>query len=41
MSQTELARKFGVTQPAVSSAVRKGEEIVRTDGFELLETSKL
>ena len=41
MSQTELARKFGVTQSAVSSAVRKGEEIVRTDGFELLETSKL
>ena len=41
MSQTELAKKFGISQPAVSSAVRKGEEIVRANGFELLETSKL
>ena len=41
MNQTELAEKFGISQPAVSSAVRKGEEIVRTDGYELLELNKL
>ena len=41
MNQTELAQKFGISQPAVSSAVRKGEKIARTDGYELLETNKL
>lgn len=41
MNQTELAQKFGISQPAVSSAVKKGEKIVRTDGYELLATNKL
>ncbi len=41
MNQTELAQKFGISQPAVSSAVRKGEKTVRTGGYELLEDIKL
>jgi len=41
MAQTELAQKFRITQPAVSSAVRKGEKIARVDGYELLETGNL
>ncbi len=41
MNQTELAQKFGISQPAVSSAVRKGGKTVRTDGYELLEDIKL
>ena len=41
MNQTELAQKFGISQPAVSFAVRKGEKTVRTDGYELLEDIKL
>ena len=41
MNQTELAQRFGISLPAVSSAVRKGEKIVRTEGYELLETGKL
>lgn len=41
VSQIELAQKFGISQPAVSSAVKKGEKIVRTDGYELLESNKL
>ena len=41
LNQTELAQKFGISQPAVSSAVRKGEKTVRTDGYELLEDIKL
>ena len=41
MSQTELAKKFEISQPAVSSAVRKGEIIVRMDGYELFESDKL
>ena len=41
MRQTELAQRFGITQPAVSSAVRKGEKIVTMEGYELLESGKL
>ena len=41
MNQTELAQKFGISQPAVSSAVSRGEEIVRTNCYEFLETKKL
>ncbi len=37
MNQTELAQKFGITQPAVSSAVRKGEKIVKAKDYELIE----
>jgi REP-associated tyrosine transposase len=41
INQTELAQRFGISQPAVSSAVRKGEKIVRTYSYELLEPYKL
>ncbi|MFZ0613312.1 MAG: helix-turn-helix domain-containing protein [Desulfobacterales bacterium] len=34
MSQIELAEKFGVSQPAVSAAVRKGERMVKKKGYE-------
>ncbi len=40
-SQIELAQKFGISQPAVSSAVRKGGKIAKTDGYELLESNNL
>ncbi|MFZ0613310.1 MAG: helix-turn-helix domain-containing protein [Desulfobacterales bacterium] len=33
MSQIELAEKFGVSQPAVSAAVKKGERMVREKGY--------
>ncbi len=36
MSQTSLAQRFGVSQPAVSSAVRKGEKTIKTAKYELL-----
>jgi hypothetical protein len=39
--QLELAQKFEISQPAVSSAVRKGEKIAKTNGYELLESNKL
>jgi hypothetical protein len=35
--QLELAQKFEISQPAV----RKGEKIAKTDGYELLESNKL
>jgi len=36
-SQTDLARKYGVSQPAVCAAVRNGQKIVEENGFQLLE----
>ena len=36
MNQTELAQRFGISQPAVSFAVRNGGKIARTKGYELL-----
>ena len=41
INQTKLAQRFGVSQPAVSSAIRNGEKIVKTEGYELLEATKL
>jgi chromosomal replication initiation ATPase DnaA len=35
INQTELARKFGLSQPAVCAAVRKGQKIVQELQFEL------
>ncbi len=32
-----MARRLGLTQPAISTAVRRGEEIARTQGLQLLE----
>jgi predicted transcriptional regulator len=37
LSQIALAEKFGISQPAVSAAVRKGERIVKAAGYELIE----
>ncbi len=41
VSQIELAQKFGISQPAVSSAVRTGGKIAKTGVYELLESDKL
>jgi len=35
MSATELAKELGVSQPAVSMSVRRGEGIVKDQGFKL------
>ena len=37
MSATELARRIGITQPAVSQSVKRGEAIANENGFELVE----
>jgi hypothetical protein len=34
--QAELARRYGVSQPAVRAAVQNGRKIVEANGFELL-----
>jgi predicted transcriptional regulator len=36
-SATELSKKLGVSQPAVSIAVKRGEKIARTERLELEE----
>jgi hypothetical protein len=41
ITQTELAQRFRISQPAVSSAVRKGEKLVWADRYELVEPKKL
>ena len=38
MSATELARRIGITQPAVSQSVKRGEAIARQNGFELMDS---
>jgi len=37
VSMSEMARRLGVSLPAVSKSVRRGEEIARAGGFELME----
>lgn len=37
LSQIALAEKFGVSQPAISAAVRRGEKIVKAAGYDLSE----
>ena len=37
ISQTHLARRFGISQPAVSLAVRRGEGLVKQLGFSIVE----
>ena len=37
ISATDLAKKLGLTQPAVSMAIRRGEKIAREQKFKLLE----
>jgi predicted transcriptional regulator len=34
---TEIGKRLGLTQPAVSIAARRGEEIAREEGYSLLE----
>jgi predicted transcriptional regulator len=34
---TKIANRLGLTQPAVSIAARRGEEIARQKGYSLLE----
>jgi chromosomal replication initiation ATPase DnaA len=33
---TELAKKLGISQPAVSLAIKRGEKMARENGYELL-----
>jgi putative transposase len=37
ISATDLAIKLGLTQPAISMAIRRGEKIARRHGFKLLD----
>jgi chromosomal replication initiation ATPase DnaA len=36
ISQTELALKFGVSQPAVCAAVQKGQKIIEQNRYDLI-----
>jgi REP element-mobilizing transposase RayT len=38
ISATELARRIGITQPAISQSVRRGEAIAKENGFELMDS---
>jgi REP element-mobilizing transposase RayT len=38
MSATELARRIGVSQPAISQSVKRGEVIAKENGFELMDS---
>ena len=38
LSQIALTEKFGISQPAGSAAMRKGEKIVKAAGYELIES---
>ena len=37
ISSTELAKRIGITQPAISQSVKRGENIAKENGFELIE----
>ncbi len=37
MSMTEIGNQLGLTQPAVSIAARRGEEIARQKGYSLFD----
>lgn len=41
ISATELARRIGITQPAVSESVKRGEAIAKENGFELIDSGNL
>ena len=38
ISATELARRIGITQPAISQSVKRGETIAKENGFELIDS---
>jgi hypothetical protein len=37
MSNTEIGKKLGISQPAVGYAVRRGEALAKAHGFQLEE----
>lgn len=37
ISATELARRIGITQPAISQSIKRGEAIAKENGFELMD----
>ena len=37
LSATELARRIGMSQPAISQSVKRGEAIAKENGFELMD----
>ncbi len=37
ISATELARRIGITQPAISQSVTSGKAIAKENGFELMD----
>jgi len=38
ISATELARRIGITQPAISQSVKRGETIAKENGFEIIDS---
>lgn len=38
ISQSVLAQKFSISQPAVSMAIKRGEQVVNRNNFSLLDT---
>ncbi len=38
ISATELARQIGISQPAISQSVKRGETIAKENGFELMDS---
>ena len=38
ISATELARRIGITQPAISQSVKRGEAIAKINGFERMDS---
>jgi len=38
ISQSVLAKKFSISQPAISMAVKRGEQVVNRNNFLLFET---
>jgi len=41
VSATALAEKLGLSHPAVSISVKRGEKVAKEKGYELLESSFL
>jgi predicted transcriptional regulator len=37
ISATELARRIGISQPAIGQSVKRGEAIAKENGFELMD----
>ncbi len=38
ISATELARRIGISQPAITQSVKRGEAIAKKNGFELMDS---